>query len=51
MYDCDKSHIRDSHEDLHLAILDRIEDFAMRLTDRGLEPMEAANEAIMFYIS
>jgi hypothetical protein len=51
MYDCDKNHVRDSHEDLHLTIIDRIEDFVMRLTDRGLEPMKAADEAIGFYLA
>jgi hypothetical protein len=46
---CTKETLRDTHDEANLRLIDRIEDYAMRLTDRGLEPKLAIAEAIEFY--
>jgi hypothetical protein len=46
---CDRNSLRDTHDEVSLRLIDRIEDYAMRLIDRGLEPKQAIAEAINFY--
>jgi hypothetical protein len=46
---CDRKTLRDTHDEASLKLIDRIEDYAMRLIDRGLEPKQAISEAIEFY--
>jgi hypothetical protein len=46
---CDRDSLRDTHDEASLRLIDRIEDYAMRLIDRGLEPKQAILEAIDFY--
>jgi hypothetical protein len=44
--------LRDTHSPEHLTLIERIEDFAMRLIDKqDIEPIEATKEAITFYQS
>lgn len=47
----DNDLLRDSHDEKDLILIDRIEDFAMRLIDRGYGPLESVREAIEFYCS
>jgi hypothetical protein len=43
--------LRDTHAASQLRLIDRIEDFAARMVDRGTEPADATNQAITFYLN
>ena len=46
---CDRDSLRSTHSAVELVSIDRIEGHAVRLIDRGLEPLLAVTDAIAFY--
>lgn len=46
---CDKDELRNSHSEAELILIDRIEGHAVKLIDRGMEPMTATQDALDFY--
>jgi hypothetical protein len=46
---CKKDELRSTHSAASLVLIDRIEGHAVRLIDRGLEPLLAVSDAIDFY--
>jgi hypothetical protein len=46
---CDRNELRSTHSAASLVLIDRIEGHAVRLIDRGLEPLLAVTDAIDFY--
>ena len=47
---CNKQTLRDTHDEKSLKLLDRIEDYAMRMVDnQNYEPLDAMQEAVIFY--
>jgi hypothetical protein len=46
---CDRDSLRSTHSAASLVLIDRIEGHAVRLIDRGLEPLLAVTDAIEFY--
>jgi hypothetical protein len=46
---CDRDSLRSTHSAVELVLIDRIEGHAVRLIDRGLEPLLAVSDAIDFY--
>ena len=46
---CDRDILRNTHSAVELVLIDRIEGHAVRLIDRGMEPLLAVTDAIDFY--